>query len=123
MKIESSDYLKGIVSADGQLEVKLLELTGFPEELPIVPLISGLTVGGEIIIDQEMMNDVEEIYISGRIAALSEMHGTGKAMILSPFYGKKSVDLSAVNDHFVFNEQVCCFNFCYPKISSSGSAY
>uniref|UniRef100_A0AC34Q5Z8 DNA polymerase alpha subunit B n=1 Tax=Panagrolaimus sp. JU765 TaxID=591449 RepID=A0AC34Q5Z8_9BILA len=106
VKIESSDYLKGIVSSEGQLEVKLTPVTGFPEELSVVPLVPGLTVGGEVVIDQEMMNDVEEIYISGRIYALPEVHGTCKAMILSPYYGKKMVDLSAVNDAFIFNEQM-----------------
>lgn len=111
VKIESSDYLKGIVSSEGQLEVKLTPVTGFPEELSVVPLVPGLTVGGEVVIDQEMMNDVEEIYISGRIYALPEVHGTCKAMILSPYYGKKMVDLSAVNDAFIFNEQVIVLNF------------
>ena len=106
VKIESSEVFKGILSSDAHIDVKLTPTPLDTNALNVVPMVPGMEIGDEIVIDAEMMGDVEEVLISGRVVSVPDRLTQNKAIILSPYYGKKIIDFSDISDSFVFHEQV-----------------
>ncbi|KAE9549745.1 hypothetical protein FO519_007035 [Halicephalobus sp. NKZ332] len=126
VKIESSEVFKGILSSDAHTDVKLVQTSLDTTALNIVPMVPGLEIGDEIVIDAEMMGDVEEVLVSGRVVSVPDRLSQSKAIILSPYYGKKIIDFSDVSDSFVFHEQASLFiallvtSICFQAIHVEG---